>query len=226
MHKLIRLFREMGCSPALFYSLGRLLSRLSNRCGVYYYYIYQQPLIGNPNKARAKGRFQYRWLNHYDETLQTMPRPEPLLQARFDQQVGCLIATIDKDQQQQLVGCIWVAMESYEEDEVPLNFVLPSCSVWDFDVYITERYRVGLLFHRLWMTFGQQMIDQGYRYSMSRISAFNQPSVRAHEKLGAQRIGRIISIKLGSYYLIIDGWRVRCLSSGRHLVTLRARAID
>jgi hypothetical protein len=69
--------------------------------------------------------------------------------------------------------------------------------VWDFDVYVAPEFRLGRLFARLWDFTNSELRAQGFRWTISRISAFNPESLAAHSRLGARRLGSAMFLVAG-----------------------------
>ena len=107
-----------------------------------------------------------------------------MIKNRFNQKTRCLLAI----QESQLLACAWFTEQQYQEDEVRCIFDFSSLSdhIWDYDVYVTPKYRVGRMFMRLWSHAEQYWQEQSFNASLSRINAFNINSVVSHEKLGGE----------------------------------------
>lgn len=124
-----------------------------------------------------------------------MNRPAATIQDRFAQGARCLVALRDDD----LVGFLWWIEGPYDEDEVRCVFVPQPAerALWDFDVYVAPSHRFGPAFARLWDAVMNRMHASGFQWSCSRISAFNMPSLRAHQRLGARVVGTRSYLCLG-----------------------------
>ncbi|MEO0410298.1 MAG: hypothetical protein AAF221_00480 [Pseudomonadota bacterium] len=95
------------------------------------------------------------------------------------------------------IAWIWHAQRRYIEDEVRAVFVLPHQAVWDYGVYVPPHLRAGRALLQLWSAFSKHMIENGHRYSISRISAQNRASLRAHKRLAHTCLGSAAFVKLG-----------------------------
>ena len=86
------------------------------------------------------------------------------------------------------------------------RFVLgePEVSVWDFDVYVEPRLRLGRTMARLWDEAYRRWYAQGVRWSFSRISAFNSRSMLSHARMGAHRIGMATFLSAGNWQISIS----------------------
>lgn len=192
------LVRELGPSTSSLYVLDRLLRRINRNFGFYYYLFVAQPLAEHPRLSVARGKaFSFRLLLVNEPVLEGLGRPSEVIRQRFTQGAQCLIAT----KNEALVGCIWFTRGTYIEDEVCVDYWLPSDAscVWDFDVFVVESERLGFLFAKQWDAFDALLKPQGIRYSVSRINAFNQRSIASHRSLGAQDCGWALFLRLGSF---------------------------
>tara|TARA_R110002110_G_scaffold414983_1_gene647349 strand:- start:34864 stop:35544 length:681 start_codon:yes stop_codon:yes gene_type:complete len=192
------LLREYGLRVALGLVADRLLRRLSgNRCGLYWYRFYQQAVSDQP-LAREDPNLVYRWLAQHDPVLEQMPRPAANLRARFEQDVKCLVVM----KQEELIACAWFGFGRFHEDEVNCIYRMPADAVWDFDVYVVPRYRLGRTFARTWQAANALLVKEGVAQSFSRISAYNPHSIRSHQRLGAVQVGSALFLRLGALQLM------------------------
>jgi hypothetical protein len=104
-----------------------------------------------------------------------------------------------------LAGFLWFTQREYAEDEVRITFrVHPADrAVWDLDVHIEPRFRLGRTFALLWDAAFGAMRAQGARWTISRVSAFNADSIRAHQRLGARPTGWAIFLLSGRFQLVL-----------------------
>lgn len=208
------LIRELGASTAFLYLLDRLLRRMSSQCGFYYYLFVAQPLADLPRLPPKRGKaFTFRLLRVPEPVLDGLGRPPAVIRERFAQGAQCLVAT----KNEVLVGCIWFVHGAYAEDEVRVDYLLPQDGrcVWDFDVFVAESERLGFLFARQWDAFDALLKPHGIRYTVSRISAFNQRSVASHRSLGAQVCGWVLFLRLGLLQLMLSNQRPFVAFGGR-----------
>jgi len=129
----------------------------------------------------------------------SFPRPPEVIRARFARGSTCYVATVKGD----FAGYIWLAQGIYEEDEVRCQYKLPPGheSVWDFDVYVEPRLRLGRTLGRLWRGVDAALGQQGVQWSISRIALSNAGSVQAHERLGAVYLASGAFLNLGPLQL-------------------------
>ena len=208
------LIRELGVSTAFLYLLDRLLRRISNTCGLYYYLFVAQPLADQPRLPPTRGKsFTFRLLQAPEPVLNRLDRPTTVINQRFVQGAQCLVAT----KNDVLVGCIWFIRDAYLEDEVRVDYLLPPDGhcVWDFDVFVAESERLGFLFAKQWDAFDALLKPQGIRYTVSRINAFNQRSIASHRSLGAKDCGRALFLRLGQFQWMLSSQRPFIAFGGR-----------
>jgi len=187
-------------------SLGLLaLQRTCRRAGlplaVHTYRLVAQPVRPVRVPTRRAARFQTRFLERGAPELAALPRPEPIIEQRFDQGARCL----GLFQGERLVGCAWFCLGPYLEDEVRCRFEPQPAgeTAWDFDVYIEEDFRLGFAFAILWAAVNDRFGHWGVRWTMSRISTLNPASLRAHARLGAVPLARAVYLSLGRLQLML-----------------------
>lgn len=119
-----------------------------------------------------------------------------MLDYRFRQGAVCLGAVLDG----RVIGCLWLCLGAYDEDEVRCRYVRVPEGVasWDFDVYVHPDHRTGFAFGRLWDAANALLRENGARWSASRISAFNTASLKSHAALGARPVGRATFLRMGT----------------------------
>jgi hypothetical protein len=195
-----------GLSPLAFllYCCHGVLRRISSNCSVYYYVFFRQPLSEAPSAGEAAERrgYRYSWYESFSPAMLELPRPPERLKDRFSQRTVCLLVHRSKT----LVACAWFAFAHYDEDEARCRYLLPlddEC-VWDYDVYVDPAYRLSRAFSITWQLAESYLYGRGYRYSFSRISAYNPVSLSSHAKLGAEQCGGAVFIQLWSLQLMFS----------------------
>ncbi len=188
---------SLGFSNGALYLLGRAMQAVSGgHCFLIRYYLVAQP-IPNPfvPVCRPSENDRVVEIDRHNPIVQAFPRPSAVIQARFEKGLVCLAAT----SKQTFSGFLWFARRAYDEDEVHCRFVLanPDTMVWDFDVYVEQQFRLGRTFARLWDAANERFSSSGIRWSVSRISAFNQQSLQSHERLGIRRLSSLTFVCLG-----------------------------
>lgn len=197
----------LGIVDGVLYLINRLLCVISrDRCSLLRYYFFAQPInrvVGE--RVTRNTDILIRRIFPEDPILPKLLRPISVLEDRFRQGATCFLATKGIE----VVGYIWIILDTYKEDEVRCLYrTLPHRKVaWDFDVYIDPRYRLGRSFVRLWDAAANFLSEHGYEASVSRISAFNQRSLKSHSSMGAVRIGSAIFIKFGQAQIMLSGIR-------------------
>ena len=204
--QLISLVRELGLGASVLYLLNRLLQRINNKYGVYYYLFVAQPLTEKPRLPVTRGKgYAFRLMVCSDLALEMLDRPPAVIRERFRRGARCLAAF----KNEALVGWIWFIHECYLEDEVRVKYVLPEDGgcVWDFDVFVSESERLGFLFAKQWDAFDSMLKPQGVHHTLSRINAFNQRSLASHRSLGAKVCGRALFLRIGSLQWMLASQR-------------------
>jgi hypothetical protein len=175
---------SLGVANGLLATFARALDRVTaGRCHLFKYYFVAQPVPSHRSSAmeRPSKTRVYR-TSMQDSIIQQSPRPAPTIAKRFADGAVCHVAA----QGSKLVGFIWIKQESYDEDEVKCHYVLrPSTQLaWDFDAYVAPEFRMSRAFSQLWEAANDYLRDLGFRWTISRISAFNAASLRSHQRLG------------------------------------------
>jgi hypothetical protein len=207
--------RRLGIPDGPLWALSRIISIVSgNRCRLHRYYFVAQPVRDAPLARAERTPFvSFRAVEAADPLTVQFPRPADVIARRYAIGALCLAA----EREHTFIGFIWLKERSYPEDEVRCCYVLEPAhvAVWDFDVYIDPAYRAGRTFARLWDSANEWMRQRGYRWTLSRISAFNPDSLAAHRRLGTRRIGSATFLCMASVQIaMLDhppflhvGWR-------------------
>lgn len=195
-------YRELGGVSGSVYLLDQLLKRLLPDSGIYFYDWMVQPVADArlvPEKRVAK--YSFKVIDQDEPVLHEMPILPEILQSRLEQKAECVALFKGGE----LVGYIWFTFGAYIEDEVRINFLLEpkEASVFDFNLYIFPKYRLGYAFSAIWDYANRYLYERGIRYSYSRITHLKQNSFSSHSKLGAQKIGASITLKLAKFELTI-----------------------
>ena len=194
-------FKEFGFFAGLFYLVDRVLQQLSPNLRLYVYELLAQPIPDSPLlPPRLTKSLEIREIRLGDPEVARMPARPDIKESRFKQNAICLGAF----QKGQFIGHIWFCFHPYEEDEVRCTFVLPegNQAVFDFDLYVFPEYRMGLGFAGIWNGANEFLCRRGVRVSYSRLTRFNLASRRAHQQLGARRVGRM---------LVLQAWHVELM---------------
>jgi hypothetical protein len=220
---------ELGRFNALYWSFNRLFDGLRVPCRIYRYLFMAQPVATAPFLPSRLGQaIDIRILQPTDDALADLPIEGSVLRYRFAQNAVCFGAFQDNA----IVGCLWLCLASYKEDEVRCRYKLSpeNATAWDFDVYVAPAARGGFAFLKLWDAANAYLHAQGVTWSLSRISAFNPESLRAHQKLGARRFASAVFVQLGRLQLMVSPVRpcvhLSVSSSQTPTLALSADAID
>jgi len=222
MNKFNGLFHELGYLGAAIYLLDRLLSKLSfGSVRVFQFLLYYQPVSTVPLLPPKRGhKIKISVLSGGDLNVLAFPRPQKVLEQRLASGDKCFLAFMGEE----LVGFSWLSFCQYAEDNVRCNYEFGNDVVWDYDIYIEPRYRIGFAFAKLWQHVNEYMLENDIKGSMSRISAENTPSIRSHEKLGGVKIGSQIFVRIGVAQLMLSSkkpfFHVSVFSSSRPRVFL------
>lgn len=197
------LCRQLGLGSALLYLADRVLAQASRgRARVFRYHIVAQP-IGMPAASRLRADSKSRLaLTPADSPLRAQfPRPVAVIDARYASGGQCLSAVVGEE----FAGYVWWQRGCYEEDEVRCTFELldPRRCVWDYDVYVSPRFRLGRTMARLWQAVDEHLAAEGVAWSFSRISAFNPASLTSHARLGAVRRESATFVVMGGVQLAL-----------------------
>jgi GNAT superfamily N-acetyltransferase len=194
---------QTGVGNAFLCWTARALERLSARkIRLFKYYLMAQPISAAPlaTKARASS-IQVHIVDAGAPAVGLFPRPPDVIRQRFESGAICFAGM----SAEKFVGFIWLKEGQYNEDEVRCRYLLmPRAeAVWDFDVYVEPQFRLGRAFSRLWDAAYDFMRSKGYRWSLSRVSAFNAASLTSHTRLGAVRVGWAVFLLMGPVQLAL-----------------------
>jgi hypothetical protein len=196
-HKLRTVFDEFGAKAPL-YLLGRVCE--GTPFGLYAYRLVAQPVASKPLLPPARGRsIEIRLMERGDPAFAGLPLTPAVFDYRFGQGAVCLGAFKGGA----VIGCLWLCLGPYLEDEVRCRFV-PRDASWDFDVYLHPGHRVGFGFARLWDEANAYLRARGVAWSISRISVLNTKSLATHDKLGTRTLGTAVFVKLGALQVMLS----------------------
>lgn len=194
--------QELGTVNAILLALNRFLRGLSRgRARIFKYYFVGQPVAPVALLKKKTGSIVIRKIEKDDAEVHAFPRPQTVIRDRFQQGAHCFAAYNGG----QFAGYIWLMLKTYNEDEVRCSYLpLPvGLSAWDFDVHVETPYRLGRLFARLWDTANEFLLSHGFKWTLSRISAFNPISLASHVRMGSKILGSAIFFCVGSWQLML-----------------------
>lgn len=203
IRKFINLCAELGPGNALLWGSNRLFDAIGAPCRIIRYYFVAQPVSEEALLPPRRGRsIEVRRLPPDDPALLDLPLTGEVLRYRFEQDAVCFGAF----QNGVIVGCLWLCLDTYDEDEVRCTYALlpERQAAWDFDVYVVPEARGGFAFLRMWDEANAFLRDLGVHWSLSRISAFNPGSLGAHGNLGARRISSALFFRIGRLQLLVS----------------------
>jgi hypothetical protein len=225
--KLRDTIRAIGLRDTCLFAASRLAQSLfGTRVRLVKYYFIAQPLDAHP-AVRRPGSFSLAWIDATSPLFSQVDRPSSVIAMRFAQQARCLAATAEGSR---FAGFLWYVRGPYEEDEVRARFwpKPDGVAVWDFDVSILPQYRMSRLFMYLWSRAASELVAQGVTQSVSRVSAFNAPSLAAHRRLGARVVGSAVFLCVGRWQLMRSSlpphWHVSSRDGQRPTLEIGASA--
>lgn len=199
--RLKSLVDDLGAPTAALYILHRLCVASRLPLSLYTYRLVAQPVAKTPQLPDARrAAFLCRRLKAGDPALSSMPFDSDVCARRFAQ--GALCYGLFRNDH--ICAWLWVVPDAYEEDEVRCRFVMAKNMVWDFDVTVIPQYRLGFAFAALWDCVNTDLNNQGVDWCISRISAFNLPSRRSHQRLGAVDKGWMIFFTVGPVQMMLQ----------------------
>lgn len=194
--KVAHLVRELGPAGTLSYVVSYLLAKTGGLASLHRYYFVAQPVADEALLPPRRGQsIEIRFVEPEDPVLLTLPLDKTVLSYRAGQGAVCLCAF----KQGKIIGCLWLCLSPYAEDEVRCRYAPQPAgeASWDFDVYLRPEHRSGFGFARLWDQANDFLRQRGVRVSWSRISAFNTASLASHARLGARVLARATFLRLG-----------------------------
>jgi hypothetical protein len=175
----------------------------AGRAAIVPYVIAAQPVGHSAHSAvREDGHTTVSIVGADDPIVSAFPRPLEVNRVRWARGATCHVARVKGE----FAGTIWIQRQRYLEDEVRCDFVLEDAArcVWDFDVYVEPRLRMGRTLARLWKAVDRQLADEGVAWSFSRISLFNPGSLQAHRRLGAVDVATALFFVAGRLELLVS----------------------
>jgi GNAT superfamily N-acetyltransferase len=213
LNKLSQLYASMGPLNAVLYVFARALAILTfGKARFVKYYIAAQPVPAGPFTPPRRGTSIQVTEGTAEQALKVpFGRPREVIEQRLAVGARYLLATKGDT----LLGFQWFTLRDYPEDEVRCLFRLrpQDACAWDFDIYVRPDARIQPVFTRLWDACNDILRSAGIDYSLSRINAFNQLSMRAHTRLGARVVGWCTFFVAGPVQVSISSARPRVQAS-------------
>ena len=121
---------------------------------------------------------------------------------RFSKGASCLGAFNDRDA---LVGVIWLAAGSYDEDDNHVRYLLAHDAGWDTGLWIAPEYRMSRALSALWAGTAEWLRVRDLAWSVSKIADYNWRSIHAHRRMQPVFLGHFTVIRLGLWQLTTRG---------------------
>jgi len=191
---------EHGLCNGALYLFARLLGRVSKQhIRLLKYYFVAQPVASEIKAPAAGGTLNVVQVDATHPVTQAFPRPPEVIARRFRDGARCFVAFRGNE----FAGFLWLQEGRYIEDEVRCIYcpTPKHLAAWDYDVYVEPQFRLSRTFARLWESAHEYLRERGYKWTMSRISAFNRQSLASHQKLGAVVLG-------SGVFLVIARWQI------------------
>lgn len=150
---------------------------------------------------RLQGGLEVRFLDRDDTALaEALSRPAEL-GLRLARGDACLAAFRER----RLVGHLWLCFGDFEDAETRCRFMPEDAGrgAWDYDMSVGQTSRGGPVFAALWDRAWDRLRRDGYRWTASRVSAFNDLSLRSHRRLGARAVGALLTLRIGPCRLLL-----------------------
>lgn len=187
-----------------------LLERALSRCGplvsIGKYYLVAQPVSSERLVPERRGKaISILTLDRDHPLLHGLGRPPDEIARRLAGGAVCFLAL----REGRIIGHLWVTRSPYLEPHHRTCFVpYPAHSVaWDFDMVIAPEERLGLAFARLWDHANEVLRAHGAAWTCSRVSAFNNASLRAHARMGMRVLHSVHYLGVGSLQLMVGNAR-------------------
>ena len=188
--------RAMGLAGWFLYGVDRALNRISRgRMRLWAFWFYAQTIPPRPLLvANRSGKIQVGPLADGAIDLALFDRPPGAIEERFAAGSVC-IAVIDGEK---LAGFMWLHFGKFREYMLECDFepLPPALACWDFDLEISPEYRLGRTFARLWDEANRLLRERGVAVSVSWVKVGNLASQRAHQRMGALRLGWLAVLDL------------------------------
>lgn len=194
---------EAGWPNAALYWLNRIFDRSGGWVRIDAVYLYSQH-VGITLLPAGRGRsITVRALAADAAVALGVPVRPDLLARRRNPEVLCLAAVKDDT----VLGYHWLNFGAHDDEMVRCRFVsLPEGrAAWGIELNILPAHRGGLTYARIWDETHKLLRERGALYATSYIIAWNIAGIAAEEKLGGQRLGRLVFVRIGSWQVMLAG---------------------
>lgn len=214
--RLSRLGARLGWPIGALYLCHRALRAATGGwADLHCYFLVQQPVRNPPLLPdHLRGGVVVRILTAADPEIATALSRAAELDDRLRRGDTCLAAFQDG----RLAGYLWLCFAPFEDDETGCRFApAPDAGgAWDFDLSVAPESRGGTTFAALWDAAWAVLRQRGCSWTASRVSAFNDRSLRAHRRIGAARTGTILVLRAGRGAAILSSVGPVLRLAGRH----------
>ncbi|TWT48412.1 GNAT family N-acetyltransferase [Botrimarina hoheduenensis] len=93
------------------------------------------------------------------------------------------------------VGVAWIATGGFTEQQLGLRYLLADDEAWLFAAAVRSDCRRQGVYGRLLGEAIRRLTAEGYRRLLMGVAIGNRPSLRAHERVGAQAVGRVFAAR-------------------------------
>jgi hypothetical protein len=191
-----RLIGELGLGTALLYAVGLALNRWRG-AALHDLLLYVQPVRDAPLLPPGRGAsIEVRSYDGAAALAAGLPCPLEHAPGRLRSGMHCLAAY----REGRLIGFHWINLEPHDDELVRARYV---GAAWSFDLHIHPEHRGGLAFARLTDASRELLRTHGRRQLASYIAAWNRAAIAAEERLGGQRLGRALHLRLGPAQLVL-----------------------
>lgn len=208
--------RRLGWPVGALYLCHRALRAATGGwADLHCYFLVQQPVRKLPLLPdHLRDGVVVRTLTAADPEIATALSRAGELDERLRRGDTCLAAFQDG----RLAGYLWLCFAPFEDDETGCRFaLLPGAGgAWDFDLLVAPESRGGIAFAALWDAAWDVLRRRGYAWTASRVSAFNDRSLRAHRRIGAAATGTILVLRAGRGAAILSSVSPMFRLAGRH----------
>lgn len=185
------------------HGLQRLLSHVTKKISIQCVYLYAVPVEQNRKiklPQSLKINYTVTLLHQDHEMLRVFPVSSQTIAYRFQQNAVCLVVL----KKNEPIGCFWLIMGIYQEDQMFLDIHMSPESAWDFALWVQEEHRLSPAFAILWETALDYLGGYGIRWIYSRITSTNNLSVQVHNGLGGRILSKILFVRMGNWEICWD----------------------
>jgi hypothetical protein len=206
--KLIDVRSRFGIGIGILYLLHKLLLHATRGAvDLEFHRLFIQPVRSEPVlPIHLAGSLVVRQIGPEDPAIAEALSRADDLPRRLERGDRCIAAFRDGRR----IGYLWLCFGPFDEVDSRCRFVLPDGKgAWDYDMFVTAEERGGPAFPALWDAAWRMLRDCGVLWTASRISGFNDVSLRSHLRLGARPVGWLLLIRMGRCLALTGSVRPR-----------------